>query len=184
MKPPASSAGPSGSPPAADPSGSGPSGSPPPEPVSSGAGTTITVPDVTGKTKAEAEAALRGAGVRGAITYDNDPGSVDRICNQVPGGGNQTSSTLVVGLRYCQDTARPQKGPPQLRGLSIAAATKLAQQTGFTGKVEVIEQSDFDADCKADTVCRVHPDHWELDQDRTLTLYVNRKVSIGAPPPP
>ncbi len=65
--------------------------------------------------------------------------------------------------------------------MSIDDAKKKAVATGFTGKIEVIEMYDFDKDCKADTVCRVSPDHWELNQEHSMTLYINKKLKISTP---
>jgi beta-lactam-binding protein with PASTA domain len=98
----------------------------------------------------------------------------------VPGGGHETSSTLPVVLRYCDDTKRPEKYTTQLVGLSTDDAKKKAQAAGFTGKIEVREITD-DPQCKIGTVCRVYPDRWELNQDHSMTLYVAKSLSISVP---
>jgi beta-lactam-binding protein with PASTA domain len=143
----------------------------------------VTVPDVVGKTQSEAEAAVASAGLRGGLRFGNDPGTWDastKICTQTPGGGQQSSASLFVSVRFCS-AAAVVNGRPELAGLSVADATKLAKAKGFEGKIEVIEQHEFNKDCKADTVCGYTPNHWDANQSRTLTLYINRKLAIGTP---
>ena len=70
---------------------------------------------------------------------------------------------------------------PNIGGLSIAEAQKRIKANGFKGEVEVIEMSEFDKDCKAETVCRYSPQRWYLNQDHFMTLYKNRAIAIAAP---
>ncbi len=153
---------------------------------SGGGGSTgnVTVPDVVGKTQSEAEAAVASAGLRGGIRFDQDAGTWDAsstICSQVPGGGQQSASSLFISVRFCQvETPRGSK-QPELAGLSVADATKRAQAAGYTGKIEVATQHDYDASCKADTVCRYYPEHWVFNQGRTLVFYINRKATVIVP---
>lgn len=146
-------------------------------------GGNVTVPDVVGKTQSEAEAAVATAGLRGGIRVDNDPGSWNagsKVCTQTPGGGQHSAPSLFVSVRFCHVDA-PVAGRPELAGLSVADATKLAKSKGFEGTIEVIEQHEFNKNCKADTVCGYTPNHWDAGSSRTLTLYINRKLTIGAP---
>lgn len=69
----------------------------------------------------------------------------------------------------------------ELIGYSVAEATKRARGAGFTGKIEVANLAEHDAGCKADTVCSVTPKRWEFNQGETLTLWINRKVTISVP---
>jgi len=145
--------------------------------------TSVTYPDVVGKSKDEAEAMLRAAGARD-IRTDNDPGSVSfataKVCSQVPGGGRETSATLPVVLRYCDSTPIAQKPGTQLVGIAVGVAKQRAKAAGFTGRIEVLEITD-DPQCKVGTVCRVEPARWELDQDRSMTLYVAKQLTISVP---
>lgn len=70
---------------------------------------------------------------------------------------------------------------PVIVGLSVADATAKIKASGFDGKIEVFNNSEFDPSCKADTVCGFDPRRWYLNQDHRMTLYVNRKLAIGAP---
>lgn len=70
---------------------------------------------------------------------------------------------------------------PNIGGLSIAEAQKRIKANGFKGEVEVVEMSEFDKDCKAETVCRYSPQRWYLNQDHFMTLYKNRAVAIAVP---
>jgi len=140
-------------------------------------GHAVTVPDVRGKTKAEAEAAVSAAGIRGGVQIGNDQGSYDpataTVCTQNPGGGQQTSSTLFVAIRFCVADAPVVDKRPALVGVSVDEATRRVKDAGFTGTIEVLTLSEYDATCKADTVCMFTPNHWELNQDRRMTLYIN-----------
>lgn len=175
---PASSAPPVGSP------TSGSSGSAPDRASGAVEIRTITLPDTEGRTRAEAEAALRGAGVQGEIHIDADPGTVDfaveRVCSQVPGGGRETSATLMVVLRFCKPTAAAVDHRTKLVGLDVAEATQRARAAGFTGTIEVIDANP-DPACQIETVCHVDPERWELNQARKMTLYINHKLKISTP---
>ena len=143
----------------------------------------ITVPDTVGKKQADAEAALRAAGVTGEIKLYNDPGTVDfsvaTVCMQNPGGGQQTRATLHVTLRYCQPERPTTRGePPDLTGLTVAEATKRARAAGYTGTVRVVDASPNA--CKTGTVCQVTPYRWQTNSDQ-LTLYVAPALSITMP---
>lgn len=70
---------------------------------------------------------------------------------------------------------------PNIGGLSIAEAQKRIKANGFTGEVEVVELSQYDKDCKAETVCRYAPQRWYLNQDHLMTLYKNRAIAIATP---
>jgi hypothetical protein len=152
----------------------------------SGASTarTIVVPDVTGQSRGDAEAALRAAGVEGNIASEPDTSdfTVARVCGQVPGPGRETSSSLVVSLRYCQaaPVVTNRGHTVELVGYTVEEATKRARAVGFTGRIDVFEDA-YDASCKAGMVCHVKPDVWEWQLTATMTLYINRKMTISAP---
>jgi beta-lactam-binding protein with PASTA domain len=144
---------------------------------------TLTLPDTMGKSKDDAEATLHAAGVRD-VKIDNDPGSVDfataKVCSQVPGAGQQMASTLFVAIRFCDNKRAPEKYTTKLVGLAVEDAKKRAQAAGFTGRIEVVEITN-DPACKIGTVCSVHPERWELNQDHVMTLYVAKQLTISAP---
>jgi hypothetical protein len=68
-----------------------------------------------------------------------------------------------------------------LVGTTVDEATRLAREKGYTGKIEVLPLSEFQAGCKPATVCRVSPRLWELLHGQLLTLYVNRELNITTP---
>jgi len=164
------------------PSGAG-GGAPAGEYSSYSGGDAVWVVDVMNHRRGDAEELIKAKGpqINIVFTGDTDP-KFERdelVCEQVPSSG-KIAPTGTITLKMC-NTYKPMSGPPNLRGMSIEDAKKKAVATGFTGTIEVLEQYDFDADCKAETVCRVAPDHWELNQERTLTLYINKRVKITAP---
>ena len=122
----------------------------------------IAMPDVTGKSRTDAEAAIRAAGLRGKIEVDLQSGPSSReVCRQVPSPGGKTNSTFTLTLEMCTRDAH-EHVRPELEGLSVEAATKLAKASGYTGKIEVHYLDEYAAGCKDDTVCRVDPFRWEL----------------------
>jgi hypothetical protein len=148
----------------------------------------ITVPDVTGKTRVEAEAALRAAGVRGEIeTADVPPGvdvTVAHVCYQNPGGGEQTSATLQVSIGFgCNEAPPAHEAELVLVGVSADEATRRLRAAGFTEEIAVEAISD-DPACKPRTVCRVFPDPFVLDQLNRIELWLPREIKIAAPPEP
>ncbi len=67
-----------------------------------------------------------------------------------------------------------------LVGYSIEGATARAQAAGFTGKIAVGRLDALDTRCKTETVCGVTPQHWDLQHDHTMTLWVNRNATVSA----
>ena len=150
-----------------------------------GGGETVTVPDLVGKTQGEAEAVVSAAGLRGGIRVGNDPGSYDvataKVCTQTPGGGQQSAPSLFVSVRFCLVEKAYVDNEGDVSGMTIEAARLAIKDKGFAGTVEVSELYEFDKACKDGTVCRFDPRRWYLNQERRMTLYVNRKLSISAP---
>jgi beta-lactam-binding protein with PASTA domain len=146
-------------------------------------GDAVWVVDVMNHNRGEAEELIhaKGAQINVVVTGDTDPKFArdEIVCEQTPSSG-KIAPTGTITIKMC-NTYKPMSGPPNLRGMSIEDAKKKAVATGFTGTIEVLEQYDFDQDCKAETVCRVSPDHWELNQERTMTLYINKRVKITTP---
>jgi beta-lactam-binding protein with PASTA domain len=83
-------------------------------------------------------------------------------------------------VRLCNTYKAPVEGP-QLVGMTVDAATQKAKETGFTGKIQTLQLSEFDASCKQGNVCGVDPGRWYLNQDHEMTLYVNKTVTISTP---
>jgi hypothetical protein len=79
----------------------------------------------------------------------------------------------------------PDRGPTgdtaTLVGTTVDEATRLAREKGYTGNIDVILLSEFQAGCKPKTVCRVSPRLWEMLGGKMLTLYVNRDLTITTP---
>jgi len=88
-----------------------------------------------------------------------------------------------TGRPRCQSEDARENCPGRvvLVGYPVEEAKRRALAFGYTGKIEVLTLSEYDARCKAGTVCRVDPKRWEIELDGELTLLVNRKVAISAP---
>lgn len=143
----------------------------------------LFMPSVSNTTRDEAEELLRGKGFTGTInaTGDLDPNHVqdEFVCEQSPPFGKYAPNVTIT-LKYCNTYKAPDNGPV-IVGLPLDDARKKAVASGFTGKVEVLEKSEYDASCKAGNVCMVTPDRWYLNQERVMTLYVNKKLTISTP---
>ena len=141
------------------------------------------VPDLMNKTRDDVEQLLRDQHFQGQViaTGDTDPKFMrdELSCEQSPKFG-KIAPTATITIKYCNTYKKPDEGP-ELVGLTVEAAKQKAVAAGFTGKIEVMSLSDFDASCKEGNVCRVDPVRWYLNQERTMQLMVNRKVSISTP---
>jgi hypothetical protein len=143
--------------------------------------TLVTMPAVYKLSRADAEAAIRRAGVRGKINVImNDGPASTEVCHQVPSQGGKTTAHFSVDIEMC----RPEEAPAKeldVTGLTVAAATAKAKAFGtegkFGGKIEVRVTPTFVPGCKEDTVCST-----DINQDGILLLYLNRKrAAISTP---
>jgi beta-lactam-binding protein with PASTA domain len=160
------------------PPSSGPDASASPSPPGG-----IFIRGVASMTRSDAEELLHHDGLTNVIaTGDTDPAFArdELVCEQIPPAGTKVAPNATVTVRYCNTYQAP-KTSPVLAGLSVDAAKQRAKSAGFHGRIDVTQLSEFDKNCKPDTVCRVSPDHWEFDQEFILTLYVNRKIAIAVP---
>ena len=141
------------------------------------------VPDLLNKTREDNEQLLRDQHFQGKVvaTGDTDPKFArdELACEQSPKFGKM-APTGTITIKYCNTYKKPDEGP-QLVGLTIEAAKQKAVAAGFTGKIEVMNLSEFDASCKEGNVCRVDPVRWYLNQEREMQLMVNKKLSISTP---
>ena len=167
--------------PADPPSGSGVSRVTVPA-VPARGGTLVVMPALQHMTRARAEAALRAAGRTGSleVVVLDGPERSTEVCQHSPTEGGQAMAHLGVTITMCPPDAGPHV-QPVLAGLSPAAATARAKAAGFTGKIEVLYSNEYDASCKAETVCRVTPLRWEIDQDPSMQLWLNPKMTISTP---
>ena len=86
-----------------------------------------------------------------------------------------------MSVRFCLVEKPYVDNEGDVSGMTVDAAKKAIAAKGFTGTVEVHELYEFDKDCKDGTVCRFDPRRWYLNQDRSMTIYVNRKTTIVVP---
>jgi hypothetical protein len=69
----------------------------------------------------------------------------------------------------------------RLVGYTVEEATQRAKAAAWKGEIVVRQLGEFDAKCKEGLVCSLAPARWEIGEGNTLTLYVNRKVTISTP---
>ena len=144
-----------------------------------------------GGKRAEAEEALRDAGIRGPIVTEVVTeqwlGPVDftraRVCAQSPEPGVQTTTDRRVVLSYCDPDRRPasRQLTTTLSGYPVEEAKRRARRAGYSGWIEVVPLYEFDPICKPATVCGVSPLRWELNIYSPLTLHINRSITITTP---
>lgn len=141
------------------------------------------VPSLDHYKRSDVESVLAAKGFHGTTNFtgDTDPKWAGDaiVCEQSPASG-KIAPTGTITVKLC-NTYRAPEEHPQLVGMTVEAATQKAKNTGFTGKIESAALSEFDASCKAGTVCRVDPDRWYLNQEHFMTLYVNKSVTISTP---
>lgn len=141
------------------------------------------VPSMEHYRRADVVDLLQAKGFKGQtiFTGDTDP-KFERdelVCEQTPSTG-KIAPTGTITVKLCNTYKAPVEGP-QLVGMTVDAATQKAKETGFTGKIQTLQLSEFDASCKQGNVCRVDPGRWYLNQDHEMTLYVNKTVTISTP---
>ncbi|MFN0249394.1 MAG: hypothetical protein ACKV2T_21085 [Kofleriaceae bacterium] len=97
----------------------------------------------------------------------------------IPGNVDCSGDKRAAHLEKYGDSCDPRE--PVIVGLSVADAKKKIASTNAELKVKVIEQYEFDKDCKADHVCGFEPRRWYIAQSYEVTLRINRKLDIGPP---
>ncbi|HEU0035552.1 MAG TPA: PASTA domain-containing protein [Kofleriaceae bacterium] len=150
----------------------GPSTSTTPAPTS-GPGRSVTMPNLFGMTRAEAEATLARLGFQKPLSIDDHSlcGSVvdgkivelGRVCYQSPAPGQSTSTTLTSSVRI--QTENPYGGTlpggrtwflmPNLVGQPVDAARAKLRELGYVTKDVKIAYVD---DCGPNLVCRTGPE--------------------------
>jgi len=99
--------------------------------------TTVEVPQLVGRLRGEAEAALSGTGLQVSVTAEDAPDASDgRVLRQRPAAGNLvapgTALELVVGRRR----AVALRDVPDVTGLAQADALEALERAGLVGKVD------------------------------------------------
>jgi hypothetical protein len=182
----------SGTTPGAGPSG--PSGSS----ASGGGGMhMITMPNLVGMTEDEAAGAVKAAGFSAEmeqsspVECDNPPVE-DKVKCQSPQPGTQARSDMTVQVQvhheHISEAGRSIQRVKTLVGMTPDAAKAKIKSWGKSWTVKIKpptnsgDQPIYDAKCGENKVCGVNEG---ADYDEVgVILYVNAKVSVGAPPPP
>jgi beta-lactam-binding protein with PASTA domain len=143
----------------------------------------IWVIDLKGKTRTDVDELLAAKNFTGQIvaTGDTDPKYArdELVCGQSPESGKMPANGTYT-LKFCNGY-RPQNEGPVVVGVSVADAENKAKAAGYTGQFQVFSLPEYDESCKDGMVCRVEPIRWYLNQERMMTLYTNKKISISTP---
>ena len=144
---------------------------------------TVKVPDLKGKTKAEADAELKKVGlVLGIVNFV--PSSTvpkDKVVSQNPAAGIPVGKGAQVSIDL--SSGKPTSIVPDVVGRSEKDATDLLEARGF--KVSVVREDAQTDSCpqEAGIVCRQEPRSGETrDQGSTITIVVAKEPS-GPPSP-
>jgi hypothetical protein len=155
----------------------------------------VMVPDLTGKTEAEAVAIVQAAGFKSAAEQyplSCEGGSstqIDRIDCQDPAPGTSVKPYTMVKFnlkrsdRISNTVLR--RDFDQMPGMTVEQATKLAKSVGHDGPVRVEKLGEFMAGCKANTVCRGSDERGGqsgMSIHDPLILWVNPTLTIAPPP--
>jgi len=139
----------------------------------------------TPSTSSGSSASSSDASTTSSSSPDNCPSSADlpRQGSETYTGSNNSpfSARTDPEPTACEIARENNHKWTRLVGYTVEEATKRAKAAEWDGTIEVHELSEFDPKCKDGLVCSLAPARWELRQDRKLTLYVNRKMTISTP---
>jgi beta-lactam-binding protein with PASTA domain len=129
----------------------------------------ITMIDVSGKSPAEAEAALRAAGITGSMDVRDNyvcdvPGIEElHVCYTSPRAGQASSTTLPVTL-YLRHKETRSFAMPDLRGKTVDEAKQILIGMGQPADRFIVEEARGAGDCQPSRICRQSPEpgkeHW------------------------
>lgn len=151
----------------------------------------IVMPNVVGKTQAEAISILAAAGFQSEpevnmhmLECDGEVGEGIVKC-QNPEPGKPTDPHMLIDLnvfhaqhRSTSSIYRDQMRP--LLGSSLDVVKKRLAELGYHGEIQINESKDLG--CKLDTVCDVFPNDFGLDSPIQITVGKGQ-LKISAPPP-
>lgn len=154
----------------------------------------VAMPNVIGKTLAEATQILRAAGFRdppredgSAVCYDVDvPPETISCQDRAPGTSVRTFHELAVRIHHAPSpgTGITTRDLGTLMGMTVADAKLALARMGFEGVIEVGPTAAFVTGCKLDTICGFEPQTtFAHDSGRLLKLYVNPRTSFSTPAP-
>ena len=151
----------------------------------------LTVPDLRGKSFADAVAIVKRAGFayeleQEPLGCDNDKPANGTVRCQNPDAGATVDVHAFVRVEIYQERDRSgelvRAQTASLIGLTVDEAKKKLAAMGYTGHLEIFEDKAAPTRCKRGTVCRVHPDELGKDAPLDLTISTAAPLEITAPP--
>jgi len=113
------------------------------------------VPDLLGKTKANAEYAIKSAGFRiGLVNYDNSELPIDTVIAQTPKAGEMAPGNSRIGITISLGPKEELVTIPNLVGMMLADANTLAGNSKFRINVK---QEDFSTTVKRGAIISQEP---------------------------
>ena len=158
----------------------------------------VTIPNVMGKTEAEAREALTAAGVVGKIHAEVDKGGncaqkgveEGNVCGQSPGVAKQQAAFLDVWLvlqgRRAREEGEQVEAAPEIRmpaglfGVTAEEAIERLVALGFTGAIDV-QPSPRECKYAEGTVCNTEPSGRNtVPADADVIVYVQPKRTLDS----
>jgi hypothetical protein len=160
--------------------------------------TMVTMPDLTGKTKEEAEAAIKNAGFKhevdssGRISCEDNPaaanGTVD--CQDPEPGKSVKLGYTAVQVHIKSDGRMAgivhRDEFEKMRGMTVDQAKAFAKKIGHTGEFRIDVANEFMKGCTEKTVCTATDEYGSqsgMSLDKKLVLTTNKPAMNIAPPP-
>lgn len=132
----------------------------------------IEMPDVTGKTQADAEKALRAAGITGTInvddnyTCDNPDVTELHVCTTHPVAGAKTRKTLPLTLHLRPPGTANYKMPDVIGMTPDDAKAAIMKLKQIEQRLKIEEMDVLMPDCQPGRVCRQDPKAGTMTSER------------------
>jgi hypothetical protein len=155
----------------------------------------VTMPNLVGKTEAEANAMLQAAGFKSSLEHsapvdcgDSAPKDEGKINCQSVAAGSQTQAYTLVQVNIYQPhhfegmLVRHQLEP--LVGMTVEAGKAELVRLGYKGKIEVVHPYQFIDKCGLGKICEIDHESGISTTDPTMVMHftVNvDKVKISTP---
>ena len=137
----------------------------------------VQVPDETGKTFEEAQAALTGAGFKVSKQTQASAEPEGKVLNQKPNAGLQPEGSTVT--LYVSDGSQVQITMPDLTGLTQDQAQAKLQQAGWDGQLNYQADRVTDSDQEG-LVTRTSPSAGvQIAKNQTITLFIGETSGNG-----
>jgi hypothetical protein len=137
----------------------------------------VRVPDVQHRSLADAQQALRAAGLTGELHVawtDDIPHGNQWLCGTQPSTGQEVRADFDIEIDFCRPENQPE---PKLIGASEAEARRAIGELmakvypASTYRIEIATDR-ASSSCAAGTVCGIEPRRWYANPTDVITIHV------------